>query len=56
MELEAAYSGVVAKAELDNVRSELRDLASKVQSGTVTGVKDMEQVFQKAITVVSKKK
>ena len=30
MELEAAYSGVVAKAELDNVRSELRDLASKV--------------------------
>ncbi|MBN1578213.1 MAG: hypothetical protein JW913_16755 [Chitinispirillaceae bacterium] len=55
MELEAAYSGVVARAELDNVRSELRDLASKVQSGAVKEIKDLKQVFQKAMAVVSKK-
>lgn len=56
MELEVAYSGIVAKTELDDVRSQLRDLALKVQSGAVNGIEDLEKVFVKAITVVSVKK
>ncbi len=55
LRLRAAQLRHVAKAELDSAGNELRELASKVESGTVKDVKDLEHVFQKAISVVTKK-
>jgi hypothetical protein len=56
MKLKAAHMGHIAKADMDAAGNELRDLASKVESGTVKDVKELDKTFQKAMLVFSKKK
>jgi hypothetical protein len=56
LRLTAAHTGHMIKAEIDAAGSELKELASKVESGTVKDVKELDRVFQKAILAVSKKK
>lgn len=56
MRLKAAHMGHVAKADLDSAGNEMKELASKVESGTVKDAKELDKVFQKAMLVFSKKK
>ena len=56
LKLKAIHIGHKAKADLDAVIKELKDLAAKVESGTVSDVKELDKVFQKAIALFPKKK
>jgi hypothetical protein len=56
MKLKAAYTRHFAKTELDSTVSEMKTLASRVESGTVKDAKELDKAFQKAINVFSKKK
>ena len=46
----------IAKADLDATGNELKELASKIESGAIKDIKDLDQTFKKAISIVSKKK
>jgi hypothetical protein len=54
--LKAAHMGHIAKTDMDAAGNELKELASKVESGTVKDAKELDKVFQKAMLVFSKKK
>ncbi len=54
--LKASQTSHLARTEIDAAINDLKKLASKVESGAVKDVKDLEQEFHKAVAVVSKKK
>jgi hypothetical protein len=54
--LKAAHMGHVAKADVDSAGNQLKELASKVESGTIKDIKELDKVYQRAISVFSKKK
>jgi hypothetical protein len=56
MRLRAAHMGHIAKADLDSAGNQLKELASKVESGAVKDIKELDKVYQKAMSVFSKKK
>jgi hypothetical protein len=56
LKLLAAHTGNLAKADLNEVETELSNLASNVEAGVVKDKKELDQVFKKAMDVVSKKK
>jgi hypothetical protein len=56
LKLIAARSGNTAKAQLDTIGNELKELALKVESGTIKGTKELDSIYQKADNIDSKKK
>ncbi len=56
LKLKAAQAGHVAKTDLDAAGNDLKDLASKVESGTVKDVKELDQGIKKAVSGLTKKK
>lgn len=56
LKLKASHMGHVAKSEMDAAGNDLKELASKVESGTVKDVKELEKAFQKGMLIFSKKK
>jgi hypothetical protein len=56
MRLKAAHAGHIVRADLDSAGNDLKELASKVESGAVKDIKELDQVFQKALHVFSKEK
>jgi len=56
LKLWAVHTGNSANDELNKVETELNDLASNVEAGVVKDKKELDQEFQKAIHVFSKKK
>jgi hypothetical protein len=56
LRLNGAYMGHVANTEMDSAENALKEMASKVESGTVKDVKELEQAFEKAVSVVSRKR
>jgi len=55
LKLKASQTGRLAKTELDAVVNELNTFVSKVESGSVKDVKELEQELHKAISAISKK-
>jgi hypothetical protein len=56
LRLKAAHIGHQAKADIDAAVNELKDAVAKIESGTMKGVKELDQVIQKALSVFTKKK
>jgi hypothetical protein len=56
LKLKAAHVGHAAKADIDVAVKDLKDAVAKVESGALKGVKELDQVIQKALSIFSKKK
>jgi hypothetical protein len=56
LRLKAAYMGPIVQANLDSAGNELKELSSKVESGAVRDVTELDRVFQKAKHAASKQK
>jgi hypothetical protein len=56
LRLKAAHMKHIAKTDIDAMGNELKELASKVESGAIKDIKDLDQAFIKAISIVFKKK
>lgn len=54
--LKAADMGHIANADVDSVGNQLKELASKVESGAVKDAKELDKVLQKAVRIFSNKK
>lgn len=56
LRLKASLTKHVVKADLDEAGNDLKTLATKVESGAIKDVKELDHSFQKAIGVIEKKK
>ena len=56
LKLIAARSGNTAKARLDTIGGELKVLALRIESGVVKDTKELDEIYQKADSIDSKKK